>query len=595
MTDFGYQALNVESQEIRLIKASPPEHGIDRQAEISLTMYTVSLRDPPSYVALSYAWGEPQLICPVTCNSQRLMVTKNLARALRTTLSRIEWGETKKGESTSLWVDAICINQNDNIEKATQIPLMKDIYTRATYVIAYIGAPETTTPRDAYVACWELSGTAAVNRMKKPKVNREAMLELFSQPWFSRSWVYQEVVLPSKVLCLYGDETNYNSWGLDSWLEKMIDTMKLDDHNQEVEFVDSAPTGISPESIERIFLIINAWKALRALLRRNPDGLDPILSLSSGRIADAKDQRDKIYSFIGIFNKKDRNTVNVDYSVSNSTAKTFTDFAESYIRSGRGIKLLEHAGIPQRVLDLPSWVPDWTFESQDPLHFEDYSCAGSTRASVTLSLQPGKIRVRGWKFGHIAVLGMSFSYPSSCKVLAAETCAYIMCKSLADSKGYIRGEKFSDVIWRTLWLDRSCREGRRCNASDRRYYDAWLAKYPRTLEGYPEECSAPESIDTRRLVQTFMQEVAHIAGRAFCIISGGLFGMVPNNTLRGDVVAVFLGGRTPFVLRPIADTKEYQLVGPCYVHSVMDSELIDESGKEPRTVTGDMFEELLIR
>jgi hypothetical protein len=170
-----------------------------------------------------------------------------------------------------------------------------------------------------------------------------------------------------------------------------------------------------------------------------------------------------------------------------------------------------------------------------------------------------------------------------------------MCKSLADSKDCIHGEKFSDVIWHTLWFDRSCKNGRRCNASDRRYYEAWLAKYPRTLEEYSAKGSAPESIDTSRDARQFNIGMVHIAGRAFCEISGGLFGIVPNNTLLGDVIAVFLGGRTPFVLRRVANTEEYQLVRPCYVHGVMDGELIDESGKEPRTVTGDAFEELLIR
>jgi hypothetical protein len=66
------------------------------------------------------------------------------------------------------------------------------------------------------------------------------------------------------------------------------------------------------------------------------------------------DPRDKVYSLLGLFTKEDRDSLDIDYSPSNSDAKTFTDFAESYIRSGRGIQLLERAGKSQSY-PLPGW------------------------------------------------------------------------------------------------------------------------------------------------------------------------------------------------------------------------------------------------
>jgi hypothetical protein len=58
---------------------------------------------------------------------------------------------------------------------------------------------------------------------------------------------------------------------------------------------------------------------------------------------------------------------------------------------------------------------------------------------------------------------------------------------------------------------------------------------------------------------------------------------------------VFLGARTPFVLRSLADTEEFQFVGACYVHGVMDGELIDESGRKARAAANAVFQEFVIR
>ena len=38
-----------------------------------------------------------------------------------------------------LWVDAMCINQNDPDEKSEQVPIMGEIYSRATKVYAWLG------------------------------------------------------------------------------------------------------------------------------------------------------------------------------------------------------------------------------------------------------------------------------------------------------------------------------------------------------------------------------------------------------------------------------------------------------------------------
>jgi hypothetical protein len=53
----------------------------------------------------------------------------------------------------------------------------------------------------------------------------------------------------------------------------------------------------------------------------------------------------------------------------------------------------------------------------------------------------------------------------------------------------------------------------------------------------------------------------------------GFIGTGPRNMEAGDIVCVLFGGQTPFVLRPSPGDK-YELIGPCYVHGVMDGEVM---------------------
>ncbi|KAK5651332.1 hypothetical protein OQA88_12565 [Cercophora sp. LCS_1] len=85
----------------------------------------VSLDLRPSFTALSYVWGDfahPRDVA--ICNAGfPLEITPNCHDALLAL--------RRKGPVT-IWIDAICINQADNGEKRTQIPLMNDIYSPAT-------------------------------------------------------------------------------------------------------------------------------------------------------------------------------------------------------------------------------------------------------------------------------------------------------------------------------------------------------------------------------------------------------------------------------------------------------------------------------
>src|SRR5436190_6237805 len=93
--------------------------------------------------------------------------------------------------------------------------------------------------------------------------------------------------------------------------------------------------------------------------------------------------------------------------------------------------------------------------------------------------------------------------------------------------------------------------GSRCDDGYRRYYECWC-----TARNVDKRCSRYNSIpgltstDPRvRKYATFFEGGAHIiSGRVLCLISGGLFGMVPNDAVKGDIIVVLQGGRAPFAV-----------------------------------------------
>jgi len=61
----------------------------------------------------------------------------------------------------------------------------------------------------------------------------------------------------------------------------------------------------------------------------------------------------------------------------------------------------------------------------------------------------------------------------------------------------------------------------------------------------------------------------HLRRRFFICGQQGLFGVGPEETRKGDVVCLLLGGRVPYVLRPL-ENGNYRLIGECYLHFMMD-------------------------
>src|SRR5215469_348770 len=98
---------------------------------IRINLFTVDNLNTQPYDALSYVWGARDADVIVSVNGRPFNISANLAQALNC-LRSME-------DNKVLWVDAVCINQDDDTEKSHQVSLMGEIYRNAEDVVIFLG------------------------------------------------------------------------------------------------------------------------------------------------------------------------------------------------------------------------------------------------------------------------------------------------------------------------------------------------------------------------------------------------------------------------------------------------------------------------
>ena len=134
---YRYKPLSSPSQSVRLVVLHPST--ID--SEISFDLVTVAVDSAPEYEALSYTWGAAVNFCETAVSDGKYVFA--ISPSLRTALLHLR----HEREERMLWIDAICINQEDNKEKNAQVGVMIEIYKRAKRVVIWIGEESRQSER----------------------------------------------------------------------------------------------------------------------------------------------------------------------------------------------------------------------------------------------------------------------------------------------------------------------------------------------------------------------------------------------------------------------------------------------------------------
>lgn len=272
-----YRKLSADRREIRLVIVQQADNLAD---DIYCHTITVSLDAVPfPYHALSYVWGDAADTLPIHLNGNVHQVTRNLESSLR---------HLRRFGILILWVDAICIKQSDFGERASQIGLMKEIYSSGGHptivwfgecqgssvlkrpLIQWIPSPEKDhealnvvreelenpgLEKYVLIPANEASHAQLVfdflvrlsqgdhfyelplysinsindirnlaNMTPECRLLIEALRIFVENPWWERMWVVQESVVPKTVLFVWG----FNCLDMSTIIEAM---RAMDKHN----------------------------------------------------------------------------------------------------------------------------------------------------------------------------------------------------------------------------------------------------------------------------------------------------------------------------------------------------------------------------
>jgi hypothetical protein len=180
---FTYKPFNDPSSSIRLLKVRPFRH--DGLVEVDIQQSDDGDDwSGDQYMCLSYVWGESMESRWISLNGHRHPVRVNLFNFLQVASVQMA--------NKSLWIDALCINQNDLTEKNHQVRRMATIYRSCECVLIWLGIePELRSLGD-----WLNGGTWMAPLTRDTRVG---LRRFCHHPYWKRVWITQEFLLAPSI------------------------------------------------------------------------------------------------------------------------------------------------------------------------------------------------------------------------------------------------------------------------------------------------------------------------------------------------------------------------------------------------------------
>ncbi|KAK6829067.1 hypothetical protein RU639_003702 [Aspergillus parasiticus] len=551
---YVWKPLKEPARQIRLLHLLPGKGIEDLRGDLIISAIT----DRVEYDAISYTWGSALQPFTLHTTEGNIPITTSLYVALM----RMR----KHKEAIWLWVDAICINQKDDIEKAAQISMMPDIFRSATRVYAWIGeegdGSSEVIETLKQIAKQRLEPTMpSSNRYQDiPPLGRifwNNLGKLLERKWFRRIWIVQEIVLARDIMVLCGNESV--PWG------QFCDMIRLCfDYAKQCSSGLVLSRGSSTGSVLRL-------AKFRRECRENGEfeARYPLLSLFEHfQLTEATRRRDKLFALLNLASDNCEE-LGPDYKA--PLEDIIWRYACTFVKNGHVMELLYRSG---RSPDprFPSWVPDWT-SAPYPRTLSKWKCktkphrfTAATRFLVYGQLGFEKVlSLRGHLVDSVSRVGVCPSYTSVFPAYLLETSTMVdeCLPNLTRAEAAI-------VKWRLPIGDSDMvpeEERTLCQESihDSHHAEPNIAGFPGVTQEYIAIAS--------EFADFFSPAVA-------CCTVMGKLGIVPAKTRVGDRIAVFRSGRVPFILREKEMLRDhYEVIGECYIDGMMHGEYIEQSAQ----------------
>ncbi|KAJ4354369.1 uncharacterized protein N0V89_006104 [Didymosphaeria variabile] len=589
---FGHDRLNWATNETRLIKILPQNlsEPSNEDDPIACEITSVSLDDNPQYIALSYAWGDTTLTRPLLLNGRAFRATASLDAALRQ-IRKMQVQSTTFRDKL-FWIDAISINQNDEIEKSWQVQRMNAIFSAARYALVWLGPSSNDSDKAMevleHVGLTVASGSdpldnAALNTFHLlSRLYYElapSVRGLLLRSWWRRIWVVQEFASAKDVVFLCGDVQL--SWG------PCLGALEALERFQRALAEKGWRGNIGSQNYRQLMAEINGMSGILRLFRIRQALMQDHKRLPLWELLTLKrfgmlstDNRDFIYALTGIAEDAGAKYLYPDYT--KEVAQVYTEVAKCFLAEGR-LRTLWLCSHPRRLAGLPSWVPDWSSIWQsDRRYFSGdsgygsgsaiFSASGSSTPDVSFSSRNGHmvLHLEGYRLDTVSATKPAFDMDQ-----------------VLQPGAFPRAQIALQGRYRALWeLQRSRWDNlfRTCVTDIEPVWGADLhIKYRRSTprlrrELYGELAHATDESGgfeaSWELPASRLDILYRHNGRRPFITRGGYLGLGPKDMRKGDIVVVVSGAEVPLILREVPEGG-YKLVGEAYVDGVMDGEVLD--------------------
>ncbi|UPK99273.1 hypothetical protein LCI18_010208 [Fusarium solani-melongenae] len=634
-----YHPFNNPHREIRLLEIlsrSPTD-------KVVCKLHTVSLDTKPEFVCLSYVWGDESITEEIIVDGIPIQVTVNLATALKHVekhwIAMQQDGSRNSDPSNfRLWADAVCINQADLAERSAQVQLMRELYTSADAVFAWLSSQEKDTAgpidifQDAFQVIkskhesdygplpildgpgWEknmVAFTSLFNRnvllswisqhldefregdgIEFPPENPwSAVYDLTRLPFWSRVWIQQEMILAGR-LHFMGPSNSISSGKLQVaifFLYQMLDAVyQLDEDMRPL--VKFRMRGL----VMGLGAIFQAFH-MRLQAHSTSHHQSVVFQASFNGNLKATRPVDYVYGLLGL------NGLDIVPDYTKSVGQVYIEFTQKYLEvvqhlerekdpgGKRSLKSLSYLGVraagirPEQ--NMPTWVPAF----------------GADLSGKVRQRPPGDSnRVYGeavefWNCPDACVVGDSLWV----SVVKTQTVKSVYDKPIsaelfANDMGSCL-EHFLDSIGPNYRDGKSLLKGICCTLfrTEKPEFDLQDLQWFLFLR---------EQLNERILVQilqdggtvpaggpnsdALMRKWATAAGEAegcrLVTTGDGHIGMCPSGTQVEDVLCILTGCSLPVVLRP--EGSHYLFLGCCYMLGLMEGEVAELLGSNLATI-----------
>ncbi|KAF2968002.1 hypothetical protein GQX73_g5554 [Xylaria multiplex] len=565
-----------------------------------------SLANPPEYICISYAWGDADDKRPIQIDNANIYIAVNVFEAL---------DAVRRGRREVLvWIDALCIDQQNRDERSQQVQLMAEIYAKAEEVAIWLGQHE-----DDSESAEEFLKDIAIARddpeeirylLSAPAKLRGvgAVACLFQRDYWKRLWVVQEVfnAKPHAIRVYCGDSVSL-PWGIYKRAARAFERHKRD--------LDSYfPVDLLPRD-RRQSTLLTPLSYSQALVYEGPNSLYDCGSLDefgeesllyvmrTYRRKLTSEPRDRIFGILGILPEVVRKGFPVDYN--KSVKDIYTDVVDFLLYTTECLDVIcESIHYPKQTSanKLPSWVPDW---SQNPEttalgYAYDFAAAGRTRAKYRLLDQRrNELEISAIRVDTVGIQGVAVG--TLC-TLADYLMAFlnwhaILIESTSSESASLR-ENMEEVFCRTLCLGKiplkAEDESRPYSPSEwkRICYQIFAKQLHSRLPQIPlhDKLRQYADIDLEGIFnRQFLQSNfgSRMMGRCFFLTAGDRVGMGMGTgfMLPDDIIIIPLGCRTPIIVRKEGNKRgRYQFVGDVYLDGYMNREVITQLDKGERKI-----------